>query len=752
MAWFFAFFFLSGFCSILYELVWLRLTMAQFGVTTALTSIVLSMFMAGLGLGSWGAGALIRRYGARLSFPPLRLYALAEFLIGLSSLAVPAELAWGHRLLESMTAQNAYSSGSYYLASGILVAVILLPWCTCMGATFPLAMSAIRNRERAESKRSFSFLYLANVIGAVAGAIAPLFLIELYGFRGTMRVGTVCNMIIAVSALALTLGRRAKISTEPALPVAAAITGERQIVMAQPNGLLALLFLTGLVTMGMEVIWIRLFTPYAGPVVYSFAFILISYLSATFAGSFVYRRFNRGGEIDPYLAWVLLAFLGLLSLLTSDPRFPLNTPLRVLLGVGPFAGWIGYLTPMLVDRWAAGDPDRAGRAYAVNVLGCILGPLLSGFILLPLVGERLGMLLFVAPWIIMAFLPSRGKQLRAGTRIAAFASVAAALALFFATKNFETLFPEREVLRDSTATVIATGTGMHKRLLTNGIGITQLTPITKMMAHLSLASLPQAPRNALVICFGMGTTYKSVLSWGIPATAVELIPSVPRLFTFYHPDGAALLASPLSHVVIDDGRRFMERTPQKYDAIIIDPPPPVRAAGSSLLYSKEFYTVAKERLQPGGILAQWLPSGDEAVQSSVARALAESFAYVRVFRPVEENGWHFLASMQPIAERSSDELLKRMPTAAVADMMAWGPAATPVEQFDRMLGTDLTTQKLISRSPDTPPLQDDRPVNEYDMLRHWSHYVHSGMRSWKPDQYGASANSPTAGDSAQAKK
>jgi spermidine synthase len=516
--------------------------------------------------------------------------------------------------------------------------------------------------------------------------------------------------------------------------------------------LLALLFLTGLVTMGMEVIWIRLFTPYAGPVVYSFAFILISYLSATFAVSFVYRRFNRGGEIDPYLAWVLLAFLGLLSLLTSDPRFPLNTPLRVLLGVGPFAGWIGYLTPMLVDRWAAGDPDRAGRAYAVNVLGCILGPLLSGFILLPLVGERLGMLLFVAPWIIMAFLPSRRKQLRAGTRIAAFASVAAALALFFATKNFETLFPEREVLRDSTATVIATGTGMHKRLLTNGIGITQLTPITKMMAHLSLASLPQAPRNALVICFGMGTTYKSVLSWGIPATAVELIPSVPRLFTFYHPDGAALLASPLSHVVIDDGRRFMERTPQKYDAIIIDPPPPVRAAGSSLLYSKEFYTVAKERLQPGGILAQWLPSGDEAVQSSVARALAESFAYVRVFRPVEENGWHFLASMQPIAERSSDELLKRMPTAAVADMMAWGPAATPVEQFDRMLGTDLTTQKLISRSPDTPPLQDDRPVNEYDMLRHWSHYVHSGMRSWKPDQYGASANSPTAGDSAQAKK
>ena len=50
MRWFFTFFFISGFCSVLYELIWLRLSMAQFGVTTAMVSIVLSVFMAGLGL------------------------------------------------------------------------------------------------------------------------------------------------------------------------------------------------------------------------------------------------------------------------------------------------------------------------------------------------------------------------------------------------------------------------------------------------------------------------------------------------------------------------------------------------------------------------------------------------------------------------------------------------------------------------------------------------------------------------------
>ena len=104
MAWYFLFFLVSGFCSILYELIWLRLAMAQFSVTTAFVSIVLSMFMAGLGIGSVVAGTWIRRHGEEIRFPPLRLYALTELLIGVSALAVPMELAWGHRVLDAAAA------------------------------------------------------------------------------------------------------------------------------------------------------------------------------------------------------------------------------------------------------------------------------------------------------------------------------------------------------------------------------------------------------------------------------------------------------------------------------------------------------------------------------------------------------------------------------------------------------------------------------------------------------------------------
>jgi spermidine synthase len=712
MLWYFAFFFVSGFCGILYELIWLRLSMAQFGVTTALVSIILSAFMAGIGAGSWAAGALIRRYQARISLPPLRLYAVSELLIGISALLVPLQLVWGHRLLEQLTKQIAVSSGTYYLVSGIWVALTLVPWCACMGATIPLAMFAIRRDARYEARRSFSFLYVANVLGAVAGAVVPLFFIEVYGFHGTLKIGALLNATVATVAIFLTLASRQRSGTIPSREAEASSAS-----VGTQRSVLVLLFTTGVTTMSMEVVWIRLFTPYVGPLVYSFAMILASYLLATFAGSQMYRFWSLHHDCEGRLAWISLAFLGLFPLLTSDARLPMNSFLRVFVGVAPFAGVIGFLTPMLMDRWSAGDPDRAGRAYAVNVLGCIVGPLISGFLLLPLVGEHLSMLVLVLPWFVMAASRTAVGKSRPLQRTSEVGIVVAALAIFLLTKDYETQFHRRKVLRDSTATVIATGTGMQKVLLVNGVGMTFLSPITKMMAHFTLSSLEQPPRNSLVICFGMGTTFRSAISWGAPTTVVDLVPSIPKLFTYYHPDGANVLASPLAHVVIDDGRRYLERSSQRYDAIIIDPPPPVSAAGSSLLYSQEFYASVEQHLRPGGILQQWLPEGDDVVQSAVAHALQNSFHHVRVFRSVDHWGWHFLASARLIPLRTAEELVARMPASAVTDMMEWGPAKTPVEQINLMLSQETTLDQMIRLSPATPALQDDRPINEYFRLR-----------------------------------
>ena len=196
MSWYFFFFFFSGFCSVLYELVWLRLSMAQFGVTTAMVSIVLSVFMAGMGLGSWASGKWLRSRtrgrGASKAedspdrFPALRTYAAIELLIGVSAIVVPYELSWGRRVLGDL---GLTSSFGYYCAAGLWVAWTLIPWCALMGATIPVAMRAIAQTLPRESARSFSYLYMANVVGAVAGTLVPLLLIELLGFHETRIVG-----------------------------------------------------------------------------------------------------------------------------------------------------------------------------------------------------------------------------------------------------------------------------------------------------------------------------------------------------------------------------------------------------------------------------------------------------------------------------------------------------------------------------------------------------------------------------------
>jgi len=232
-----------------------------------------------------------------------------------------------------------------------------------------------------------------------------------------------------------------------------------------------------------------------------------------------------------------------------------------------------------------------------------------------------------------------------------------------------------------------------------------------------LAFLDHPPQKALVICFGMGTTHRSMLSWGIDSTAVDLVPSVPALFWYYHADAPELLKSPRSHVIVDDGRRFLERTTEQYDVIVIDPPPPIEAAGSSMLYSREFYAAAQKRLRPDGILQQWYPGGDAVTTVAITRALQESFPYVRAFGSVEGWGTHYLASRQPIPARTAAELVKRMPASAAADLVEWGPFHTAEGQLGAVLKKEVPLDRLIALDRDVPAMQDDRPLNEYYLLR-----------------------------------
>ena len=700
-------FFFSGFCGLLYQLVWIRLAFAAFGINTPVLSVVLSVFMAGLALGSWWGGRLTAQWPAGSGRVPLRFYALAECLIGLGGLSVPFLFSRGSALLLPLGAAD---STQYLFWSAVVLALSLLPWCLCMGATFPFMMSYLQKTSRTPD--SFSFLYTANVFGAMTGTLVTAgILIECLGFRGTLEAASALNFAVAISSLGM---REARNPAAPS-PVPAPLPSPKSSSLSP----LLLLFTTGFMTMAMEVLWTRDFSIILKTQVYSFAALIFAYLLSTLAGSWMYRRHEkRGGLSTAWLAGAAFLF-SLGSVLFDDPRINHSIP-GVLLSIVPFCAALGYLTPKLLDQFSSGDPRKAGRAYGLNVLGCILGPLAAAYLLLPLLGVRTSLILLSIP-LLPFFLKEAlvSWQWRASRLIPAALGLSLLAASLFWAVDYEegfSLSRSAVIRRDYAATVISLGGGMDKYLFVNGIGITRLCQATKDMAHLPLALLPRKPKSVLGICFGMGTTFRALMSWGTETTHVELAPGVLKAFDYYFPDADRLRSLSRAHLVADDGRRFLERTADRYDLITVDPPPPLEAAGSSLLYSVEFYDLVKKHLSPGGLFQQWIPNGDPGTWTAAANSLHLSFPYIRVFASPERLGDHFIASLTPILPLTPKEMAAKLPAEAKADFMEWSPGESPERYFQNLLSQELPLSGFIDPKM-TRPITDDRPYNEYYLLR-----------------------------------
>ena len=426
----------------------------------------------------------------------------------------------------------------------------------------------------------------------------------------------------------------------------------------------------------------------------------------------------------------LLCAAAFLPILANDPRLvkanwqwdadPASVAV-LLASLCPFCAILGYLTPSLIDEYAAGSPAGAGKAYAVNVLGCILGPLFASYILLPWISERYALLLLGLPFLVFYFLSREtlpGKE-RWGLGLAAAGLLG--WAMFFSTsyEDHVAKFEKNTVVRrDYAASVISFGEGREKHLLVNGVGMTSLTPVTKFMVHLPAALHQGRPASALIICFGMGTSYRSALSWDIPTTTIELVPSVVEAFSFYHADAAQVLQNPQGRIIIDDGRRYLKRTREKFDVVVVDPPPPPEAAGSSLLYSEQFYESVRQHLKPNGILQAWLPGGDVPLAYAVLRSIHESFPHVRCFGSVENLGTHLLASMEPLPVRTAPELAARLPAKATQDLLEWSSALDAATYLEQVVSQETPIERALNPDPRIR-ITDDQPYNEYYLLRQW---------------------------------
>jgi spermidine synthase len=700
---------------------------AAFGIITPVLSVVLSVFMLGLALGSAAGGKWVGALKARTGHSGAFFYGLAECVIGIGAFAVPALFAAGERLLLGTGETN---SITYLALSALVLALALFPWCFFMGTTFPLMMTYIREDETHDAQ-SFSFLYTANVLGAMMGTLlTAVVFIEMFGFHRTLRIAAAGNFGIAIASLLLS---RQRGKSFPITGAPAAVK-EGSDYSVRPGGIPMIrwiLFSTGFCAMAMEVVWTRAFTPVLKTQVYSFAAIVFAYLGATFAGSLWYRHHVKNNSVwPPAKLMAILMVAAFLPIIVEDDRIvkmswgfdmDMFSAIITLLSICPFCAVLGYLTPSLVDKYAGDDPRRAGAAYAINVAGCIIGPLFASYVLLPFMSERLALALLGVPFFV--FFCSGSRSLPASLR---FVSISTACAVAIYSLCFSRTFLDQmagiskrfEVRRDYAAAVISLeDIEGAKSLLVNGIGMTRLASCTKYMAHLPLMLEQDKPQSALIICFGMGTTYRSALTWGIDVTAVELIPDVPNAFGFYHQDAPAVLQNPKGRIIIDDGRRFLERSREKYDVIVTDPPPPLEAAGSSLLYSTGMYDLMKQHLKPHGIVQIWYPGGSDVVtRQAIIRSVTESFPYVHCF--ISINGWglHILASEDPIQIPPPAELLARIPEDAKRDMLEWSRSKDITRDLGTVFTHEVPLNDILSGDP-TLQITDDDPVNEYFLLR-----------------------------------
>jgi spermidine synthase len=735
-------FLLSGAAGLTYQIIWARWLGLVFGGTTASISIVLASFMAGLAFGSFAVGRLLPRVTH-----PLRLYGWAELGIGAFAIAFPLVTAACDAIFVAAVQVESPLAWSFGIRIVLALLLLLVP-TTLMGATLPLLTEHFKRGPEGGGGWRVGYLYGINTFGAAVGTLlASLVGIELLGVRGTSWVAAAINLAVGVWALRAGRDASATPEVEAEPPIAAtAASIEARVAMV-------VLALSGGIALGSEVLWTRALESLIGSSTYAFALLLVVYLVGIAAGSWTTAlRVKRLASPIDWLVGTQLALAALMALAVAyfhalaAPLRELgevSVPATFLLEIYARAGLI--LLPLALLSGATftlatrvlepGASDAGGalvaRAYAWNTVGAVAGSFLAGFVIAPAFDYFQAIYALAVAYALSALGAAAVLALhrvRPVRRAGAFGVVALLFVLWGAphvtdesrfAKRMREAFPDFELafhesgIQGVTSVVHRKGRPRESALLVNGTGMTRQLTLTKMMAHIPMLVHEDA-EDVLVICFGMGTTYRSAVSHGANVTVVELVGEVVDAFGEFFDDAEELREK--GRIVVNDGRNFLKLTRERFDVITVDPPPPIDAAGVNNLYSLEFIELARSRLKPGGIFAHWIPlpgtlSGvyDDETFDMLEATMEAVFPHVAtvVGRPLV--GVHVLGSMTPFVFEESLMHERAAAPSVAADLNEWGG---PEPGY-------LSVPVLHDRSRPTgaPLVTDDRPRLEFDLIR-----------------------------------
>jgi spermidine synthase len=638
----------SGFAALIYEMVWLQLLQLVIGSSAVSLGLLLAAYMGGLCLGS----ALFPRLISRRHHP-LRVYASLE--AGTAVLGVAALL--GIPLASHVYLAFATQGVAGLILRGVVAAVCLFPPTILMGASLPAV--ARKLEATPEGVASLGFLYSANIAGAVAGGLfAGFYLLRIHDMRVASFTAAGINLAMAALAFVFAAGVRYQEVKD---------AGSRDLASRGPRAALIymVIALSGLGALGAEVVWTRLLSLLLGGTVYTFSIILAVFLAGLWAGSAagasLARRTASPGLalaacqilLAAAIAWTAWAMSHSLPFWPVDPWLSLNPVfnfqldlVRCVYAIFPGTLLWGASFPLALAAAAreGEDPGRlSGEVYAANTAGSIVGALLFSLVVIPRLGTRVSQQMLIGVSIAGAAVAAaaatgakaRMRDIRASTLTAVVFVLAAALLWTVSDVPWQVIAYGRRIApilraidlyKDLPTRVLFRGEGINSSVLiaeragqrhfyVSGKAEASTAPLDmrleRMMGHVPALIHPN-PRAVLVVGFGAGITAGSFVPYPEVRRIVicELEPFIPPASTeFFGKQNYNVLHDARTQMIYDDARHYIFTTRDKFDVITTDPIHPW-IKGTSILYSKEYYELVKSRLNPGGVVAQWLPIYD----------------------------------------------------------------------------------------------------------------------------------------------
>ncbi len=656
-------FILSGASALIYEVIWMRQLTLVFGSTVFATSTVLTAFMAGLALGSYYFGRKIDES----NMSPLKLYAILEVGIGGFCIIWPLLLSVLTAIYVLIYRNITTEFYTLSLIRFVLTFGILLVPSTLMGGTLPvLTRFFVKRLEQLGT--NIGILYALNTFGAVIGTVAAGFiLIEAFGITWSLRVAIIINLGVALVAWLLTLlahnieedaettiVNETTDSDEPTERPRLIRIGTWHI--QEKTFVLLAIGISGFCALAYEVLWTRILVFFLGSTTYAFATMLAAFLFGIALGSMVFSRWVDRIR-QPLIAFGIVQLgIGLFSLVLMpvfESLYGITYALQSTFGGSRFWTFFSCFLVMslptflmgasfpLVTKIYTGDTRQLGRSignvYAVNTVGSILGAFCAGFILIPLLNIRpsiilavmlnttIGFLLVMTGWqVAKTQKTTTVKQVTQGIGIGvSILNIGFAIILlltlnqplFLKSTIFKTQRPGDTVVDykeeiDATVTTLKDEENVY-RLYVDANQAADASrwdsPSHRVIAHLPLLLHPN-PRRALVVGFGMGLTSYSITQHGVQVDAIELSKGVISAARehFAHVNGN-IFENRLFNYSINDGRNHILMTEKKYDMISTGIIHPLVSAGSSNIYTADFYRLCRRILTEDGIMCQWVP-------------------------------------------------------------------------------------------------------------------------------------------------